>query len=261
MLEGKGALVTGSSGSIGTAIANALAEAGANVMLNGYRNPEAIEVQRDRMIADYGTKVDYRIADLNEYSDIESMVADCETSLGSLDIVINNAGVRHTDKVQDFPNDAWEQAMRVNLSACFYTTRQAIPKMLERNWGRIVNISSIYGTLAVANRIDYVTTKAALMGMSRGVALELAETGITCNAVAPGWVLGTHSERVVNTHMEKTGQNFGEAEYDLMGIRQPTRRFVKPEQVAALVIFLCSDAASEITGATMPIDGAWSAKS
>lgn len=261
MLEGKGALVTGSSGSIGTAIANALAEAGANVMLNGYRNPEAIEAQRDRMIADYGTKVDYRIADLNEYSDIESMVADCETSLGSLDIVINNAGVRHTDKLQDFPNDAWERAMRVNLSACFYTTRQAIPKMLERNWGRIVNISSIYGTLAVANRIDYATTKAALMGMSRGVALELAETGITCNAVAPGWVLGTHSERVVNAHMEKTGQDFREAEYDLMGIRQPTRRFVKPEQVAALVVFLCSDAASEITGATMPIDGAWSAKS
>ncbi len=189
------------------------------------------------------------------------MVADCETSLGSLDIVINNAGVRHTDKLQDVPNDAWERAMRVNLSACFYTTRQAIPKILERNWVRIVNISSIYGTLAVANRIDYVTTKAALMGMSRGVALELAETGITCNAVAPGWVLGTHSERVVNAHMEKTGQNFGEAEYDLMGIRQPTRRFVKPELVAALVIFLCSDAASEITGATMPIDGARSAKS
>lgn len=261
MLKGKGALVTGSSGSIGTAIANALAEAGANVMLNGYRNSDAIEAQRDRMIADYGTTVDYRIADLNEYSDIEKLVADSESSLGSLDIVVNNAGVRHSDKLQDFPNDAWERAMRVNLSACFYTTRQAIPKMLERNWGRIINISSIYGTLAVANRIDYVTTKAALMGMSRGVALELAETGITCNAVAPGWVLGTHSERVVNAHMEKTGQTFDEAEYDLMGIRQPTRRFVKPEQVAALVTFLCSDAASEITGATMPIDGAWSAKS
>ncbi len=151
--------------------------------------------------------------------------------------------------------------MRVNLSACFYTTRQAVPKMLERNWGRIVNISSIYGTLAVPNRIDYVTTKAALDGMSRGVALELAETGITCNSVAPGWVLGTHSQRVVQAHMDKTGQTFEEAEYDLMGIRQPTRRFVKPEQVGALVVFLCSDAASEITGATMPIDGAWSAKS
>lgn len=163
MLEGKGALVTGSSGSIGTAIANALAEAGANIMLNGYRNPEAIEAQRDRMITDYGTKVDYRIADLNEYSDIESMVADCENSLSSLDIVINHAGVRHTDKLQNFPNEAWERAMRVNLSACFYTTCQAIPKMLERNWVRIVNIPSIYGTLAVANRIDYVTTKAALM--------------------------------------------------------------------------------------------------
>jgi 3-hydroxybutyrate dehydrogenase len=129
MLEGKGALVMGFSGSIGTA----LAEVGANVMLNGYRNPEAIEAQRDRIIADYGTKVDYRVADLNEYGDIESMVADRETSLGSLDIVINNAGVRHMGKVQDFPNDAWKRAMRVNLSACFYTTRQAIPRMLERN--------------------------------------------------------------------------------------------------------------------------------
>ncbi len=261
MLKGKGALVTGSSGSIGTAIANALAEAGANVMLNGFRNPEAIEAQRDRMIADYGTKVDYRIADLNDPDAIEKLVADSESSLGSLDIVVNNAGVRHTDKIQDFPNDAWERALRVNLSACFYTTRQAVPKMLERNWGRIVNISSIYGTLAVPNRIDYVTTKAALDGMSRGVALELAETGITCNSVAPGWVLGTHSQRVVQAHMDKTGQTFEEAEYDLLGIRQPTRRFVKPEQVAALVVFLCSDAASEITGATMPIDGAWSAKS
>ena len=261
MLKGKGAVVTGSSGSIGTAIADALAEAGANVMLNGFRNPEKIEKQRDRMIADYRTKVDYRIADLNEYDEIEKLIGDCETSLGSLDIVVNNAGVRHTDKLQDFPNDAWETAMRVNLSACFYTTRQAVPKMLERNWGRIVNISSIYGTLAVPNRLDYVTTKAALMGMSRGVALELAETGITCNAIAPGWVLGTHSERVVGAHMEKTGQNFEEAEYDLMAIRQPTRRFVKPEHVAALVVLLCSDSAKEITGATLPVDGAWSAKS
>ena len=151
--------------------------------------------------------------------------------------------------------------MRVNLSACFYTTRQAVPKMLERNWGRIVNISSIYGTLAVPNRLDYVTTKAALMGMSRGVALELAETGITCNAIAPGWVLGTHSERVVGAHMDKTGQTFEEAEYELMAIRQPTRRFVRPEQVAALVVFLCSDVAKEITGATLPVDGAWSARS
>lgn len=261
MLKGRGALVTGSSGSIGIAIANALAEAGAKVMLNGFRNPELIERQRDRMIRDYGTTVDYRIADLNDYDQIAALVAETEESLGSLDILVNNAGVRHTDKLQDFPNEAWERALRVNLSAAFYATRQALPKMLERDWGRIVNISSIYGTLATPNRIDYVTTKAALSGMTRGVALELAQTGITCNAIAPGWVLGTHSMRVVDAHREKTGQSFEEAEFDLMGIRQPSRRFVRPEQVAAMVMFLCSDAAKEITGTNLPIDGGWAVKS
>lgn len=261
MLKGKGALVTGSSGSIGTAIANALAAAGANVMLNGFRDPEKIEKQRDRMIAEYGVKVDYRIADLNDPAAIKKMVAETETSLGSLDILVNNAGVRHSDKFQNFPDDAWERALRVNLSSAFYAAREAMPKMLERNWGRIVNISSIYALLAVPNRIDYVTTKAAMLGLTKGIALEMAETGITCNAVCPGWVLGTHSMRVVQAHMDKTGQTFEEAEYNLMAIRQPSRRFVKPEQVASFVTFLCSDGASEINGATLPIDGAWSVKS
>jgi len=260
MLGGKNALITGSTGGIGCAFANALADKGCNIMLNGFGTPQEIANIRTAIEAK-GVRCDYSPADIGKPAEIGQMMRAAEAALGSVDILINNAVVRYLHPVEEFPSEEWDRAMAVNVSAAFHTIRLAIPGMKKRNWGRIINMGSIHSMRARENRIDYVTAKHAVIGITKTVALELAQTGITCNALQPGWVLTAHGERLIADQMAKDGSSRDDAVRKLQEARQPSRRFVAMEEVAALAVFLCSDAASSITGATISIDGGWSAAS
>lgn len=260
MLEGKNALITGSTGGIGGAFASALADQGCNIMLNGFGAPQEIEKLRAAIEAK-GVRCAYSPADLAKPAEIGQMMRATESVLGSVDILINNAVVRYLHPVEEFPAGEWDQAMAVNVSAAFHTIRLAIPGMRKRNWGRIINMGSIHSMRARENRIDYVTAKHAVIGITKTVALELAQTGITCNALQPGWVLTQHGERIIADEMARSGSSREDAIRTLQEARQPSRRFVALEEVAALAVFLCSDAAASITGATISIDGGWSAAS
>ena len=260
MFEGKNALITGSTGGIGRAFANALAEKGCNIMLNGFGEPQEIEKLRTAIEA-RGVRCAYSSADVGKPLEIEQMMRAAAAAFGAVDILINNAVVRYLHPVEEFPVEEWDRAMAVNVSAAFHTIRLAIPEMKKRNWGRIINMGSIHSMRARENRIDYVMAKHAVVGITKTVALELAQTGITCNALQPGWVLTPHGERIIADQMARTGSSREDAIRTLQEARQPSRRFVEMEEVAALAVFLCSDTASSITGATISIDGGWSAAS
>ena len=257
-LAGRGALITGSDGGIGFAIAEALADEGCNVVLNGPAESAATGELRER-IAAKNVKCAYVPADVGSVAEIERLFAAAAAAIGDVDILVNNAVVRHFHPIEEFPVAEWERSLAVNVSAVFNTTRFAVPGMKQRNWGRIINLASIYSTRGGEHRVDYVTAKHAVVGITRTVALELARTGITCNAVQPGWVLTPHSERQIADRIKTAGGTRDEAIEALIASRQPSRRFVMPEQVAAFVVFLCSDAGSAITGATLSVDGGWSA--
>jgi 3-hydroxybutyrate dehydrogenase len=256
-LESKTALVTGSTQGLGLAIAEKLAGAGCNVVLNGLAEPERI-VELQRAIEDRsGCRVLYCGADLRRPGEIEQMVQTAAATFGTVDILVNNAVVRHAAPVEQFAPADWDEALAVNLSAAFHSIRVALPLMRSAGWGRIVNISSIYGLRGAANRIGYVTTKTALIGLTRGVALETAGENITCNAVCPGTSRTPIHEAAVERLM--AGTALADAERQLLAGKQPTGRLIPPEHVAALVAFLCGPDAADITGAALPIDGAWSA--
>ena len=256
-LKGKTALVTGATGGIGEAFARALAAQGCAVMMNGKGEAAAIEKLRAAIAGEHGVKVAYHDADVGVPSEIEAMVRETERRFGGVDILVNNAVVRHYDKIEDFPVEKWDRAIAVDLSAAFHTIRLTVAGMKKRGWGRIINMSSIHGRMAVPNRVDYVTAKHALIGMTRCVALEVAETGVTVNALMPGWVLTPHAEGQIARHMSATGVTREKAVEALMKVRQPSQRPVMPEDVAAFGVFLCSDPAGHINGAALPIDGAW----
>lgn len=258
MLHGKSALITGSLGGIGFATAKALAGLGCNVMLNGFAPQETIDARLADLRA-VGGQAEYHPADLREPAQIEALVQATATAFGGPDILVNNAVVRFFGLVENFAPAHWDEALAVNLSAPFHAIRLALPGMKARNWGRIVNMASIYGMFATAERIDYITTKTALIGLTRAVALEVARTGITCNAVCPGTVLTPAIERRLQNEMQREGTTFAEAEEQFLAIRQPSRRFVPDENVAGLIAFLCGPHAADINGAAMPIDGAWAA--
>ena len=257
-LAGKGALITGSDGGIGFAVAEALADEGCNVVLNGPAESAATARLHER-IAAKGVKCAYVRADVGQLAEIERLFGAATGTIGGIDILVNNAVVRHFHPVEAFPVAEWERALAVNVSAVFHTTRLAVPGMKQRNWGRIINMASIYSTRGAENRVDYVTAKHAVVGITQTVALELARTGITCNAVQPGWVLTPHAERQIAERMKAAGETREAAVEALFATRQPSGRFVTPEQVAAFVVFLCSAAAASITGATLAVDGGWSA--
>jgi 3-hydroxybutyrate dehydrogenase len=256
-LAGRCALVTGSDGGIGFAIAAALADQGCNIVLNGPAESAATAALRER-IAAKNVKAVYVRADVGSVAEIERLFA-AAAAVGDVDILVNNAVVRHFHPIEEFPVAEWDRALAVNVSAVFHTTRLAVPGMRRRNWGRIVNLASIYSTRGAEHRVDYVTAKHAIVGITRTVALELARTGVTCNAVQPGWVLTPHSERQIADRMAATGEAREAAVAKLLESRQPSGRFVMPEEVAACVAFLCSEAGSAITGATLSVDGGWSA--
>ena len=255
-LKGKTALVTGATGGIGEAFARAFAAEGCNIVFNGLGNPADIEKLRAD-IAQSGVEVIYHPADVGKPAEVEAMMGAALKRFGAIDILLNNAVTRHYAPVEAFPVDKWDRALAVNLSAAFHTIRLALPAMKARNWGRIINMASIHATKVVKDRIDYMTTKAAIVGMTRAVALECAATGVTCNAISPGWVLTPHAEGQIARQMAEKKQTREEAVTELVGARQPSRRPIMPAEVAALAVFLCSDAAANICGAALPIDGAW----
>jgi 3-hydroxybutyrate dehydrogenase len=256
-LKNRTALVTGSTGGIGEAFARALAAEGCNVVLNGLGQPDDIERLRADIAQRGAVEVIYDPADVGKPAEIEKMMAAAQSRFGGVDILINNAVTRHYAPVENFPVDKWDRALAVNLSAAFHTIRLALPGMKARNWGRIINMASIHATKIVRDRIDYMTTKAAIVGLTRAVALECAETGITCNAISPGWVLTPHAEGQIGRRMAESNSDREAAVRELLTVRQPSRRAIPPSDVAALGVFLCGEAAANISGAALPIDGAW----
>lgn len=260
MLEGRCALVTGSIGGIGYAIAQALAEAGASVVLNALVDKATGDAAAHRLSSETGRDAVFDTADLTDVSAIERMFDNATARFGGVDIVVNNAVVRHFSPVDQFKTEDWNRSLAVNISAAFHCIRLAVPGMRAKGWGRILNMSSIFGARGAENRIDYVTTKTALLGMTRAVAIETALTGITCNAISPGAVPTPALLARVHEVAAGEGLSAAEGEHRYAAARHPTERFVAPANVGALAVFLCSPAANDITGATLPIDGGWQAR-
>jgi 3-hydroxybutyrate dehydrogenase len=259
MLSGRTALVTGSTSGIGLAIAQALAQQGAKLVLNGFGDAEAAMAQvRDVAIGD--AEVDYHGADMGDAATISDMVAFAQQRFGSLDIVVNNAGIQHVAPVEDFDPAQWDRIVAINLSSVFHVTRHALPGMKQRGWGRIVNVASVHGLVASAGKSAYVAAKHGVVGLTKAVALETAATGITCNAICPGWVLTPLVQKQVDARAQEAGVTPQAAQALLLREKQPSEQFVAPAQIGAMAVFLCSDAASQVRGAAWTIDGAWTAQ-
>lgn len=258
-LDGRCALVTGSTRGLGLAIGQRLAADGCHVMLHGVEEASAVREQLASLRGTPPTRAHYHQADLRDVRQIEGLLAATVSELGAVDILVNNAVVRHFAPVEAFPDERWDEALAVNLSAPFHLIKRALPGMRARNWGRIINLSSTYGFFASAGRIDYVTTKTALLGVTRTVALETAQSGVTCNAVCPGTIRTPNIQSRILELAERKKISEAEAVAEYMTTRQPSGRFVPAEDVANLIAFLCSPGGNEINGAALPIDGAWMA--
>lgn len=254
-MKGKWALVTGATAGLGFAVAEGLAGAGANIVLHDLGAPKQAA---DDLRARFGVEVVAAGVDLAQREAIEAMMADLLARCGAIDILVNNAVIRHFAAIEQFPPDRWEQALAVNLSAPFHLIRLSLPAMKQRGWGRIINMGSIYSSRAVEDRIDYVTTKTAILGMTRAVAIETARSGITCNTLCPGTLPTPAILNKIATMAAKSGRPVDDVTREYLGERQPTQRFVEMHAVAAMVVFLCGPAANDITGACLPIDGGWS---
>ncbi|WP_315831545.1 SDR family oxidoreductase [Bradyrhizobium prioriisuperbiae] len=255
----RSALVTGSGGGLGLAVAGSLAAAGCDIVLHGIEEAAVVEPQRAALEASHGTTVIYHQADLSDLAAIEGLMAAIHQRFGGPDIVVNNAVVRHFAPVEKFAAADWERSLAVNLTAPFHIIRLALPGMRARDFGRIVNMSSHYGQRGARDRVDYVTTKSGILGLTRAVALETAGTGITCNAVSPGSLPTPAILGRIDALAAQRGISREDATRDYMKERQPSGRFVQLEDVGATVAFLCSDAARDITGTVLPVDGGWSA--
>jgi 3-hydroxybutyrate dehydrogenase len=260
MLKGKTALVTGSTSGIGLALARALAKDGANLMINGFGDKAAIEQERTALEKDFGIKARYSAADMSKPAEIAAMIAEAEKEFGSLDVLVNNAGIQHVANIEDFPIDRWDAIISINLSSSFHTIRAAIPGMKKRKWGRIINIASAHGLVASGQKVAYVAAKHGLVGLTKTVAIEAANDGVTCNAICPGWVLTPLVAKQIEARAKQNGQTFDEAKVALVSEKQPMHEFSSPENIGALAVFLASDAAASITGSSYSIDGGWTAQ-
>ncbi|WP_314408133.1 3-hydroxybutyrate dehydrogenase [Pseudomonas kuykendallii] len=255
ILNGKTALVTGSTSGIGLGIALCLAKAGANLVLNGFGDSEAALAE----VRALGGEVRHHPADMTHPEQIQAMIAYAEAEFGGVDILVNNAGIQHVAPVEAFPVERWDAIIAINLSSAFHTTRLALPGMRERNWGRIINIASAHGLAASAGKSAYVAAKHGLVGLSKSVALETATTGVTCNAICPGWVLTPLVQAQIDERAKVDG-DVARARHDLLAEKQPSLDFVTPEQLGELALFLCSDAAAQVRGAAWNMDGGWLAQ-
>ena len=256
MLNGKTALVTGSTTGIGLGIATTLALHGARVMLNGFGDVEGALAQ----VRKHDSGAIYHGADMSKPEQIADMVRACETQLGSCDILINNAGIQHVALVEDFPVERWDAIIAINLSSAFHTMRAALPGMRKRNWGRIVNVASVHGLVASAQKSAYVAAKHGLIGLTKTTALETATSGVTVNAICPGWVLTPLVQKQVDARAATDGVSIEEAKRRLLAEKQPSLQFTTPEELAELVVFLCSPAAQNVRGQAWAIDGGWTAQ-
>lgn len=260
MLEGKSAFVTGSTSGIGLAMARALAEAGANVMLNGLGDTTAIEKTRADLAKETGREIGYHGANMLKSDEIADAVAQTVTKFGSIDILVNNAGIQHVSSIEDFPEDKWEAIVSINLSAAFYATKAALPHMRKANWGRIINTASVHGLVASPFKAAYVAAKHGIVGLTKVTALETADAPITCNAINPGWVRTELVERQIEAKAKEMGCSVQEAANEILAEKQPSMQFVTPEQLGGCLVFLCSPAADQITGISLPVDGGWTAR-
>ncbi|MBQ0934722.1 3-hydroxybutyrate dehydrogenase [Ideonella paludis] len=260
MLKGKTALVTGSTSGIGLGMARALAEQGAHVMLNGFGDIEAAKAEVSQAGQAHGVRVSYHGADMTKPAEIEAMVRACEAEFGALDILVNNAGIQHVAPVDDFPAEKWDAIIAINLSSAFHTTRLALPGMKARGWGRIINVASVHGLVASANKSAYVASKHGIIGFTKAVALETATTPVTVNAICPGWVLTPLVQKQVDARAQADGVSNEEAKRRLLAEKEPSQQFTTPEELAAMAVFMCSPAANNLRGTAINMDGGWVAQ-
>ena len=256
MLKGKTALVTGSTSGIGLAIAKALAQQGARIVLNGFGDAETLQ----REIAALGADVAFHGADMSQPQQIEDMMGFAASRFGRVDILVNNAGIQHVSKIEDFPVERWDAIIAINLTSAFHTTRLAIPAMREANWGRIINIASAHGLVASAQKSAYVAAKHGIVGFTKSAALELATTGVTSNAICPGWVLTPLVQKQIDDRAARDGLSLAQAQNELLGEKQPSLQFTTVEQLGGLAVFLCSPAADQVRGVAWQMDGGWTAQ-
>lgn len=259
-MKGRNAVVTGSTSGIGLAIARSLAAEGCNVMLNGFGEPAQIEMVRREMAETTGCTIGYSGADMGRPAEVRALIAAAQNALGTVDILINNAGVQHVAPLVAFPEDKWDLLLAVNLSAAFHATKAVMPTMLARGFGRVVNIASALGLVGAPHKPAYVATKHGLIGLTRSVALEVAQGGVTCNVVCPGMVMTPIIEMQVADQARVTGLPPEEVVREVFLENQPIRRPVKVEEIAAAVVFLCSEAAAGITGTVLSVDGGYTAR-
>ena len=259
-LKGKVALVTGSTSGIGLGVARALAAEGVDVMLNGFGDVHEIEKIRSGLAEEFSVKVHYDGADLMKPDQVAAIVKKTQHELGSLDILVNNAGIQFVAPVQEFPESKWDAILALNLSAVFHGMKAAIPGMKEKKWGRIINIASAHGLVASPNKVAYVAAKHGVVGATKVAGMELANEGVTVNAICPGWVLTPLVEQQLEDRARKNGTDVATETTELLREKQPMPKFTSPESIGAFVVFLCSDAAQTITGAALSIDGGWVAQ-
>ena len=259
-MQQKTALVTGSTSGIGLGIARALASEGAHIMLHGLGDPEENEILRWKLAREFGVKTALSEADVTEVARIEELIEKTEKDLGEIDILVNNAGVQYVSPVEEFPANKWDQILAINLSAAFHTIRLTIAGMKERGWGRIVNLASAHSLVASPFKTAYVAAKHGVLGLTKTVALEVAQSGVTVNAICPGYVLTPLVEKQIPDTASARGISEEEVKRDVLLAAQPTKQFVTTEQVGALCVFLCGAAASQITGTSLSVDGGWTAQ-
>lgn len=259
MLQGMTAVVTGSSSGIGLGIAEGLARAGANVVMNGIESEDLVEAHRARLAA-YGTNVIYRPANLMDPAEVRALIADARLAFGHVDILVNNAGIQHVAPVEDFPEAKWDSILALNLSSAFHATKAVIGEMKARRWGRILNIASAHGLVASPFKSAYVAAKHGIIGLTKTVALEVAEHGVTVNAICPGYVLTPLVEKQIPDTARARGISEEAVKRDVLLAAQPTKQFVTVEQLAGTAVFLCSDDAASMTGAALPVEGGWIAQ-
>ena len=256
MLKGKTALVTGSTSGIGLGIAKALARQGANIVLNGFGDNQGPRAE----IAALGVKVGFHGADMSKPSEIEAMMAYAAAEFGRVDILVNNAGIQHVARIEDFPVERWDAIIAINLSSAFHATRLALPAMREADWGRIINVASVHGLVASAEKSAYVAAKHGIVGLTKVTALENATTGVTCNAICPGWVLTPLVQKQVDAKAAALGISNDEAKKVLLGEKEPSMQFTTPDELGELAVFFCSSAGNNVRGVAWTMDGGWIAQ-
>ena len=259
-LAGKLALITGSTSGIGLGMARALAQRGANLVINGFGDAAEISALVRKLAEDHGVKVVFEGGDLSKVADIETLMARCEHQHGGVGILINNAGIQHVSPIETFPVERWDAVIALNLSAVFHATRLALPGMRRRGWGRIINIASAHGLVASAEKSAYVAAKHGVVGLTKTTALETATTGITCNAICPGWVLTPLVQKQIETRMAAQDLSADDAKAALLGEKQPSLEFVTPAQLGELAVFLCTPGADQVRGVAWAMDGGWTAQ-